>query len=247
VTETPDRVALITGASSGIGAVTARRFAEEGTAVVLAARNTEPLEAVTEECREHGVAAVAVPTDVTDPDAVDTLVETAVERFERLDVAVANAGTGETRNVPLSELPREQFAAVTETNVHGAFYTTRAALPHLRERDGALVFVGSSKGKYPSTSTPVYAASKWWVRGFAASVAGRAGPDGVAVTVINPTGVPTAFGSDFRESTNAESLDPKATVGAGDVADAIVYAAGQEGATAVAELDLYRRDIHARF
>jgi NADP-dependent 3-hydroxy acid dehydrogenase YdfG len=247
VTKAPDRVALITGASSGIGAVTARRFAEEGTAVVLAARSAGPLEAVAEACRERGVAAAAVPTDVTDPDGVSALVRAATERFGRLDVAVANAGVGETRNVPLSELPHEQFVAVTETNVHGAFYTTRAALPHLREHDGALVFVGSSKGKYPSTSTPVYAASKWWVRGFAESVAGRAGPDGVAVTVVNPTGVPTAFGSDFRESTNAESLDPETTVEAGDVADAIVYAAGQTGATAVAELDLYRRDIHARF
>lgn len=247
MTETQARVALITGASSGIGAETAKRFAENGTAVVLGARSVDALEAIAEECRDCGVAAAAVQTDVTDPDAVAALVEAAVERFGRLDVAVVNAGIGEVRDVPLSELPREQFEAVTETNVHGAFYTARAALPHLRERDGAIVFVGSSKGKYPSTSTPVYAASKWWVRGFAASVAGRAGPDGVAVTVVNPTGVPTEFGSAFRETTNAQNLDPEATVSAADVADGIVYAADQEGATAVAELDLYRRDIHERF
>ncbi len=247
MTESPARVALVTGASSGIGAATAKRFAEDGTAVVLGARSEDALETIADECRSRGVEAAAVPTDVTDPDAVVALVEAAVEHFGRLDVAVVNAGVGEVRDVPLPELPREQFEAVTETNVHGAFYTAQAALPHLRERDGAIVFVGSSKGKYPSTSTPVYAASKWWVRGFAASVAGRAGPDGVAVTVVNPTGVPTEFGSAFRETTNAESLDPEATVGAADVADAIVYAADQEGATAVAELDLYRRDIHERF
>jgi NADP-dependent 3-hydroxy acid dehydrogenase YdfG len=107
--------------------------------------------------------------------------------------------------------------------------------------------VGSFKGKFPSASTPVYAASKWWLRGFAASVAARVGPDGVGVTVVNPSGVPTAFGSEFREATNAERLDPDTEIDAADVAEAVSYAARQEPPAAVAELDLYRRDILARF
>lgn len=245
--DAPTPVALVTGASSGIGAATARRFAETGTNVVLAARSQDTLAAVAEDCHEAGVDALAVPTDVTDPAAVEALVEATTERFGRLDTAVVNAGIGEQRDVPLSELPREQFERVTETNVHGAFYTTQAVLPALREAAGALVFVGSYKGKYPSTSTPVYAASKWWLRGFAASVAGRVGPEDVAVTVVNPSGVPTDFGSEFRPETNTETLDPAVTVGAEDVADAIVYAATRPGPAAVAELDLYRQDIHERF
>ena len=240
-------VVLVTGASSGIGAATARRFARAGADVVLAARGEKALADVAEECRAAGGGALAVPTDVTDYDAVAALVEATVDRFGGLDVVVVNAGTGEARNVPLSELPLEQFEAVTGTNVHGAFYTTRAALPALREAGGALVFVGSFKGKYPSTSTPVYAASKWWLRGFAASVAGRVGAEDVGVTLVNPSGVTTGFGSQFRDRTNEVALDEGATLDAADVAGAITYVAGQEPPATVTELDLNRRDIFERF
>jgi hypothetical protein len=245
------QVALVTGASSGIGAETARRFARDGADVVLAARSPEPLADLAEELRSRAgtesVDALAVPTDVTDSDAVAALVDATVDRFGRLDVAVVNAGVGERRNVPVSELPLEEFERVTETNVHGAYYTTRAVLPPLREAEGALVYVGSYKAKYPSTSTPVYAASKWWLRGFAASVAGRVGPDGVGVTVVNPSGVPTQFGAEFRSRPNAETLDPETTLSTADVADAIAYAAGRTAPATVAELDLFRRDIFERF
>jgi NADP-dependent 3-hydroxy acid dehydrogenase YdfG len=242
-----DRVALITGASSGIGAATARRLAADGTDVVLAARRDGSLESVRDQCERAGVDALAVPTDVTDRAAVDALVEAAVDRFGHLDIAVVNAGIGEARDVPLSDLPVDQFERVTATNIHGAYYTTRAVLPALRESDGALVYVGSYKGKHPSTSTPVYAASKWWLRGFALSVSGRVGPDGVAVTLVNPSGVRTAFGSEFRDQTNNSVLDASTTLDPTDVADAIAYATEQEAPVAVTELDLNRRDIFERF
>lgn len=245
--DTDGRVALITGASSGIGAATARRLAAAGTDVVLAARSEEPLRAVRDECREAGVDALAVPTDVTDRTAVDALVEAAVDRFGRLDTAVVNAGIGEARDVPLTDLPVEQFERVTATNVHGAYYTTRAVLPALRDSNGTLVYVGSYKGKHPSTSTPVYAASKWWLRGFALSVSGRVGPDDVAVTLVNPSGVTTKFGSEFRDRTNDVALDPSTTLDPTDVAEAIAYAADQETPVTVTELDLNRRDVLERF
>jgi len=240
-------VALVTGASSGIGAATARRFAGGGANVVLAARSAGALESVAADCRDAGVEALAVPTDVTDPDAVAALVDATTERFGRLDTVVVNAGVGEERDRPIEDLPLEQFERVTETNVHGAYYTTRAALPALRGTEGSLVFVGSYKGQYPSTATPVYAASKWWLRGFARSVAGRVGPDGVGVTVVNPSGVTTDFGTEFREETNADALPAAETLDATDVADAIVYVAEQAAPATVAELDLYRRDIMERF
>lgn len=240
-------VALVTGASSGIGAAAARRFASDGANVVLAARSGDALESVAADCRDSGSDALAVPTDVTDPDAVAALVDATTDRFGRLDTVVVNAGIGEERNRALDDLPLEQFERVTETNVHGAYYTTRAALPALREGNGALVFVGNYKGQYPATSTPIYAASKWWLRGFAKSVAGRVGPEGVGVTVVNPSGVTTDFGSEFRETTNADSLPAADTLDATDVADAIAYVAGQPAPATVTELDLYRRDIMERF
>ena len=243
----PDEVVLITGGSSGIGAATARRFATDGAAVVLAARSESSLSATAGELADTDGEVLTVPTDVTDPEAVSALLDATIDRFGRLDAAVVNAGVGEQRDVPLPELPIEQFEQVTETNVHGAYYTARAALPALRETGGTVVFIGSYKGKYPSTSTPVYAASKWWLRGFAASLAGRVGPDGVAVSLINPSGVPTDFGSDFRAETNDEALDPERTITASDVADAIRYAVRQDAPAAVTELDLYRQDIYERF
>lgn len=241
------KVALITGASSGIGAATARQFASAGATVVLAARTETALEAVASECEAAGGTALAVPTDVVDHTAVDALIDATIERFDRLDVCVVNAGTGESMDTALEALPIEQFKQVTETNVHGAFYTTRAAIPYLKQHDGSIIFVGSFKGKYPSASTPVYAASKWWLRGFAASVAGRVGPDGVATTLINPSGVTTGFGSQFRERPNKEALDAETTLSATDVADAILFAARQDAPAAVTELDLNRQDTFQRF
>ncbi|MCL9817805.1 SDR family oxidoreductase [Natronocalculus amylovorans] len=240
-------VVLITGASSGIGAETARRFAGSGMDVVLAARNEGSLAAVAKECEASGVDTLTVPTDVTDHEAVDALIDATLERFGQLDTAVVNAGIGETRDVPISDLPIEQFERVTETNVNGAYYTTQSVLPALRETGGSIVFVGSYKGKYPSTSTPVYAASKWWLRGFALSVAGQVGPDGVGVTLVNPSGVTTQFGSEYREHVNEVALDSATTLDASDVADAIVYAADQDPPATVTELDLNRRDIFDRF
>jgi hypothetical protein len=241
-------VALVTGASRGIGAATAEALAADRFAVVLAARGERGLEAVAEDIADaHDVAVHTVPTDVTDADAVQSLVDATLERFGRLDVAVVNAGTGERRNLPLADLPLEEYRRVRATNIDGAFYTTRAVLDPLRETEGTLVFVGSYKGKYPSTSTPVYAASKWWLRGFVKSVAGRAGPDGVAVSLVNPSGVPTEFAREARETTNAERLDPDSVISAGDVAEAIRTAVGQDAPGAVTELDLFRRDIYERF
>ncbi len=243
-----DRVALLTGASRGIGEATAHRLAADGFTVVLAARSADDLQAVADDIEETTDAtAHAVPTDVTDPDAVQALVDATLDRCGRLDAAVVNAGVGERRDVPLANLSIKEYETVRATNVDGAFYTTRAVLNHLGGTDGALVFVGSYKGKYPSTSTPVYAASKWWLRGFAQSIAGRAGPDGVAVSLVNPTGVPTSFGRDTREQTNDELLAGRDVISARDVADAIGTAVAQDSPGAITELDLFRRDIYERF
>ena len=242
-----DRVALITGANSGIGAATARRLAADGTDVVLAARRDAPLESVKDQCERAGVDALAVPTDVTDRAAVDALVEAAVDRFGHLDIAVVNAGIGEARDVPLSDLPVDQFERVTATNIHGAYYTTRAVLPALRESDGALVYVGSYKGKHPSTSTPVYAASKWWLRGFALSVSGRVGRAGAGVAVVRRSGVRRACGPDGGDQTKNSVQSASPRWDPTGVADAIAWGTEQEARVAVRDLARNRRDIFERF
>jgi NADP-dependent 3-hydroxy acid dehydrogenase YdfG len=228
---------LVTGASSGIGAATAERLGGRGAEVVLAARRAERLAGVAERVESAGGRAHAVPTDVTDADAVAALVETAVERTGGLEAAVVNAGTGEPRDAPLDTA---EFERVTRTNVDGAFHTARAALPSLRESGGTLLFVGSYLGKHPGAATPVYDASKWWLRGFAGSLAARHGEE-VGVSLVSPSGVRTEFGHGARDRTNEERYAEGEVLSAGQVAASVVFCLRQTPPANVAALDLYRR------
>ena len=234
-----DNAALVTGASSGIGEATAHALAREGADVALAARREERLDAVAEAVEsEFGVDTLVVPADVRDEAAVEAMVEATVEAFGRLDVLVNNAGLGVGGDV--AETTSDQYRLMMDTNVDGVFFATRAALPHLRETDGNLVFVGSFAGQYPRPGNPVYAATKWWVRGFAHSLEGQVGPDGVGVSVVNPTEVRTEFASEESEAF-AERFEPGSVTEPEEVADAVAFAAGQDRST-VHEIDLYRRD-----
>ncbi len=234
-----DATAVVTGASSGIGRETARILAREGATVVLAARREERLSALAAELEDaHDAVAAAVPTDVTDEDAVGALVETTVERFGGVDLVVSNAGVAGGSDV--AELDTETYRRMMAVNCDGSFYLTRAALPHLRESEwgGHLVYVGSFAGQYPRPFNPVYAATKWWTRGFAKSVDAQVG-DEVGVTVVNPAAVRTEFtveGDPFEER-----FDPGEVVEPAEVAEAITYAARQSPSV-VNEIDVYDRD-----
>jgi NADP-dependent 3-hydroxy acid dehydrogenase YdfG len=237
--------AVVTGASSGIGATTARALARDGASVVLAARREDELLALGDEIEaDHGVETAAVPTDVREEGAVEALIEAAVEELGGLDLLVNNAGLA--RGSDVESLATADYRTMMETNVDGMFFATRAALPHLRESEGTLVFVGSFAGQYPRPFNPVYAASKWWTRGFAHSVAADVGEDGVAVTVVNPAAVRTEFevtGSGDLDGSGQfkERFDPGEAVEPDEVAEAIAFAARQSPSY-VSELDLYNRD-----
>lgn len=233
-------VALVTGASKGIGAATARRLADDGADVVLAARSEEQLADVAAGIKEDcGVRALAVPTDVREHEMVAATVDAAVEEFGRLDMLVNNAGvTGEEYDERMEEISVGSFRQVTDVNICGTFYATRAALPHLRETNGTLVFVGSSAGKLPRPGAPVYAASKWWMRGFALSVQAHAGQSGVAVSLVNPTAVRTRLWDDLGRG---EAAEPE------EVAEIIATAARQPAHSTLSEVDLFRRDMLGKF
>ena len=150
-----------------------------------------------------------------------------VDAAGRLDVLVNNAGvTGDGFETRLEEMSPEKFERVLRTNVAGTFYATRTALPHLRETKGNLIFVGSSAGKLPRPGAPVYAASKWWTRGFALSVEAHAGQDGVGVTLVNPTAVRTEMWPD---------LDPGEAAEPEEVAAVVSLAARQEAHTTLSD------------
>jgi len=235
----------VTGASSGIGAEIAHVLAEDGADVAVAARRTERLETVAEDIRSETNAEVeVVTTDVTDSDAVAALVEAAVEHFGRLNVAVCNAGLAVDE--PVAELTDEEYELMRGVNVDGMFYTAREAIPHLKETAGHLVFMGSMSGNHPRPANPVYAATKWWTRGFAISLQASLGEDDVAVASINPTEVRTEFGSESGKPSK-EVFGPGEVTEAIEVADAVAYVVRQESPNSVTSLDLYRRDKISHF
>ncbi len=233
------QTAIITGASAGIGQATAHALAREGVDVVLAARREDRLNRIaTAVSEEYGVDTAAVPTDVTNEDAVMALVEATVERFGGPDIVVNNAGVA--RGSAVEDLTTEDYRTMMSVNCDGMFFLTRETLPYLRESGGTLVYLGSFAGKYPRPFNPVYAATKWWTRGFAKSVAAQVGGDDVAVTVINPSEVRTEFGASYGESF-AERFEKGEATEPAEVAEAVVFAA-QQGPSMANELDIYRRD-----
>ena len=231
--------ALVTGASSGIGEATVHALAEAGAAVALAARREERLEDITRDVESaYGVDTLVVPTDVTDVPAVEAMVETTVEEFGGLDILVNNVGLA--RGEGVADLSTEDYRLMMDVNVDGYFFPTREALPHVRESGGTLVFIGSFAGQYPRPGNPVYAATKWWVRGFAKSVSADVGEDNVAVTVINPAEVRTEFGGGDGEAFE-DRFEPGEVSDPEEVAAAVRFGAEQDPSM-VSELDLYRRD-----
>jgi short-subunit dehydrogenase len=162
-------VAVITGASSGIGRATALKLAAGKAALVLTARSAETLGQVAEECERLGGRAIAVTADVRDEQAMKDVASKAVERFGRLDVWINDAAV--TLFGRVEEVPSEAFRRVLETNFFGYVNGARAALPHFREQErGILINVSSQVGKVGAPYLSAYVASKFAVNGFAESL-----------------------------------------------------------------------------
>lgn len=245
-----ENTVIITGASAGIGEATALAFANEGANTVLAARRTDKLENLSTEInQEYDGDSVVCQTDVSDESDVIAMIDKAIDAYDSIDVVVNNAGTGTERGVPVESIPTEQYRTVMSVNTDGMFFTAREAIPHLRESKGNLIFVASFAGHHPRPQSPVYAATKWWTRGFALSLAGQIGEDDIGISIINPSEVRTEFGKDYRTEDEfiKERYDPGEVTEPEEVADAIVFAAKQEPPNAATEIELYRRDKFSGF
>ncbi len=179
---------FITGASTGIGAATARAAVAAGWQVGLFARSADKLAAL---AGELGDAALALPGDATDLGQLEAAVAATVARFGGLDAAMANAGRGIDKPGTEAGDPAE-WRAVVDLNVMGLLYTVKAVLPRLRERKGHLVITGSASGKRYLKGS-VYGATKWFVQGYAGNLAEEMADWGGRVTLLTPGLVDTPF------------------------------------------------------
>jgi NAD(P)-dependent dehydrogenase (short-subunit alcohol dehydrogenase family) len=184
-----DKVALITGGSSGIGRATALRLAGYGTKIAVAARNQAALEQVVQEATALGTQALAVPTDVSDADQCRRAVEHVVERFSRLDLLICSAGLSMRGYFDGSDL--DALERVMRVNFFGTLYTTHFALPHIKQTRGSLVALSSLTGLRGVPSYALYGASKFAIQGLYDSLRLELRPDGVHVGVVAPGFVDT--------------------------------------------------------
>jgi NADP-dependent 3-hydroxy acid dehydrogenase YdfG len=208
-----ERVFLITGASSGIGAATARHASRAGYRLVLAARSSDRLASLAEELGGAD-RALALTCDVTEWEQQRAVVQAALERFGRLDVAFANAGFGAKRGF-LEESP-EHWRAMVLTNVYGAALTIRATLPALKQARGHLLLTGSVAGRRALQGS-LYSATKWAVTAMGEAARLELNDTGVRVTLIEPGMVDTPF----FDNPVSNALEPD------DIARAVMFAVSQ--------------------
>ncbi|MGP9687372.1 SDR family oxidoreductase [Halomonas sp. AOP25-F1-15] len=215
-------VLLITGASSGIGAATARAAAREGYKLVLAARSSDKLSALAQELGPENVLPYSL--DVTNMEQQQAMVEQAIETFGRLDAIFVNAGRGGSPG-GFSDADHTAWREMILTNVYGAGLTIQACLPALKRSKGQVVLTGSSAGR---TTIPgsMYSATKWAITGIGYNLREELRGTGMRVTLIEPGMVDTPFFDEPPE----HALEDR------DVANAVIYALSQPAHVDVNEI-----------
>jgi NADP-dependent 3-hydroxy acid dehydrogenase YdfG len=239
-------VALVTGASSGIGAATARRLANEGAAVALVARRRHRLEEVAADIVGVGRAALIVEADITDPESAEQAVTLTLDRLGRLDILINGAGImllGTALHTRLGEWDR-----MIELNIEALLHVTHAAVPHLIDaastsdrRVADIVNVGSAAARAPQAGSSVYAMTKLGLSGFTESLRQELVVERVRVSLVEPDTVATELIEHLDDLTRDEARRQAYSVDAllpDDVADAIAYIVTRERRVAVNQLVL---------
>ena len=236
MTATPEselagEVAIVTGASSGIGEATAEALASRGASVVLAARRADELEAVAERIRTEGGEALVVPTDVTEDDDIDALIAETVDEFETIDILVNNAGVMLLE--PLESADRDNLRQMIEVNLLGLMNLTHAALPTMQAQDsGHIVNISSTDGRRAGAKSSGYNATKFGVNAFTEAVRQEVTTDGIRTTIIEPGAVDTELqehipDEEIKQQIEEGMIESMTPLESDDIARAITYAVTQ--------------------
>jgi NAD(P)-dependent dehydrogenase (short-subunit alcohol dehydrogenase family) len=225
-------IVLVTGALTGIGRRTALAFARSGASLIVSGRRPEAGEALAAELAALGAESLFVPADVRREDDVRALVDAAVARFGRLDVAVNNAGT-EGAIAPLTELTPDAYAAVFDTNVLGVVLSLKHELRVMEAHGaGSIINISSTMGHRGAVGLGLYVASKHAVEGLTKTAALEAAPFGVRVNAVAPGPIDTEMlsrvtGSAEKKAAYVAGLPLKRAGRPDEIADAIVYLASE--------------------
>ena len=222
------RTAVIAGVGPGLGESLARKFGAEGCSIGLFARSVEYLAALEGDLREAGYEALAVPTDIADPDAVEAGFEAVRDELGSVDVLINHAGGGGWRG--LSDLSAEAFEDAWRTCALGGFLCSKAALPDLLDSGGTLIFTGATSAVRGRSGALGFSSAKFAVRGMAGSLARELGPRGVHVCHVVIDGGIRPPEKDVENP--EEYLDPDA------IADSYWHLVEQDRSSWTAELDL---------
>ncbi len=227
--ELKNAIAIITGASKGIGRAIALTLSKEGVNIVLASRNPELLSMTQKDITESGGKAISIPTDVTSENSVQNLIFETQKRFGRIDILINNAGVGVFSNVV--DLKLEEYESMMNVNVKGVFLCSRAVLPGMmKQRRGEIINIASLAGKNSFAGGSVYSATKWGLIGFARSLMLEVREYNIRVVTISPGSVNTGFSS--KERDEPQIIQPE------DVAETVLFALTMPNRVNVSEIDI---------
>ncbi len=235
------KIIVITGASSGLGEAAARHLSAKGATVILGARRAQRIEALAEELSAGGAEALAVTTDVTHSDQVKRLVDTAVEKYGRIDVMINNAGLMPVS--PLERLKIEDWDRTIDVNIKGVLYGIAAALPHMmRRKSGHIINVSSVAGHKVRPGNSVYAATKTAVRALSEGLRQEVKPYNIRTTIISPGAVSSELPDSITEpdvNSQIHKFYEAVAIPADSFARAVAFAIGQPDEVDINEI-LYR-------
>lgn len=229
------KVAIITGASAGIGRESARALANEGANLVLTARREERLKGLVAEFNKRGVKAVYVTGDATQEETAKQTIQAAIDNFGRVDILLNNAGIGVYKD--LVDTTLEEYDAMMNTNMRSGFLFSRCAVPHMiKQGEGTILMLSSKAGVYGFAGEAVYCSTKFAQVGFAQALDKELRTKGIKVGVICPGGVKTEFA--LGTGRTEEGVAKSGMLEASDVAGAVLLACTQSPGSRIIEIQM---------